>query len=177
MKPLSGTIRAQLRQLEHTMSKLCVNFGCEISKIVPGRVSTEVDARLSFDTDATLVKARELIGLYKEAGVSSDRILIKIASTWEGFKAAEVLEKEGIQTNLTLLFCFAQVHASTCVSARTHTHTHAVMCYRHETASSALPSSPAAYVPHVIGRMSYRHPSMRYSVPCLCRAFTARHAL
>jgi len=103
---------SKANQLEHTMSKLCVNFGCEISKIVPGRVSTEVDARLSFDTDATLVKARELIGLYKEAGVSSDRILIKIASTWEGFKAAEVLEKEGIQTNLTLLFCFAQAVAA-----------------------------------------------------------------
>eukprot|EP00743_Colponemidia_sp_Colp-15_P000296 GILK01000345.1.p1 GENE.GILK01000345.1~~GILK01000345.1.p1 ORF type:complete len:346 (+),score=82.25 GILK01000345.1:45-1040(+) len=91
--------------------KLAVNFGIEILKIVPGYVSTEVDARLSFDTEATIAKARKLIGLYEAAGVSKDRILIKIASTWEGIKAAEQLQREGINTNLTLLFNFAQAVA------------------------------------------------------------------
>ena len=86
-------------------------IGLEILKIVPGRISTEVDARLSFDTDATLAKARKLMGMYQEAGISSDRILIKIASTWEGIKAAEILEKEGVNCNLTLLFNFAQAQA------------------------------------------------------------------
>ena len=88
-----------------------VDVGCEILKIIPGRVSTEVDARLSFDTDATIQKARKLIALYQERGVSKERILIKIASTWEGIKAAEQLEKEGIHCNLTLLFSFAQAVA------------------------------------------------------------------
>lgn len=88
-----------------------VDIGCEILKIIPGRVSTEVDARLSFDTQATLDKARKLIALYKDRGVEKDRILIKIASTWEGIKAAEQLEKEGINCNLTLLFSFAQAVA------------------------------------------------------------------
>lgn len=88
-----------------------VDIGCEILKIIPGRVSTEVDARLSFDTDATLAKAKKLIALYKERGVDKERILIKIASTWEGIKAAEQLEKEGINCNLTLLFSFAQAVA------------------------------------------------------------------
>lgn len=88
-----------------------VEIGCEILKIIPGRVSTEVDARLSFDTKATVEKARKLIRLYEERGVSKDRILIKIASTWEGIKAAEQLEKEGINCNLTLLFSFAQAVA------------------------------------------------------------------
>lgn len=95
-------------QLSHAMDKLAVNFGLKILEIVPGRVSTEVDARLSFDTEATLAKARELIALYESNGISRERILIKIASTWEGINAAEELEKEGIHCNLTLLFSFAQ---------------------------------------------------------------------
>ncbi len=90
---------------------LLVAFGLEILKIVPGRVSTEVDARLSFDTEATLVKARSLIGLYEAAGVGRDRILIKVASTWEGIAAAERLERESIRCNLTLLFGFPQAVA------------------------------------------------------------------
>jgi transaldolase len=93
------------------MDKLLVNFACEILKIVPGRVSTEVDARLSFDTDATLAKARRLIDLYAKAGIDRKRVLIKIASTWEGIRAAEHLEREGIHCNLTLLFSFAQAVA------------------------------------------------------------------
>jgi transaldolase len=97
--------------LSQTMDKLAVNFGCEILKIVPRYVSTEVDARLSFDRAGTVAKAKELIGLYEEAGVSKDRILIKIASTWEGIKAAEDLKKDGIRCNLTLLFGFGQAVA------------------------------------------------------------------
>jgi transaldolase len=94
------------------MDKLAVNFGVEITKIVPGYVSTEVDARLSFDTESTIAKARQIIQLYKEAGVDKERILIKIAATWEGIKAAEVLEKEdGITCNLTLIFSKAQAIA------------------------------------------------------------------
>jgi transaldolase len=91
--------------------KVAVNFGIEITKIVPGYVSTEVDARLSFDTEATIAKAHKIIDLYKEAGVDKSRILIKIAATWEGIKAAEVLEKEGITCNLTLIFSLAQAIA------------------------------------------------------------------
>ncbi len=98
-------------QLSKAMDKLAVNFGLKILDIVPGRVSTEVDARLSFDTEATIIKARELILLYEEAGISKERILIKVATTWEGIRAAEVLEKEGIQCNLTLLFSKAQAIA------------------------------------------------------------------
>ncbi len=98
------------------LDKLAVNFGLEILKIVPGRVSTEVDARLSFDTQGTLRKARRLISLYEAVGIKRDRILIKVASTWEGIKAAEVLEQEGIHCNLTLLFSFAQAVA--CAEAR-----------------------------------------------------------
>lgn len=94
------------------MDKLGVNFGAEISKIVPGYVSTEVDARLSFDTKATIDKARSLIGMYKDVGIDKKRILIKIASTWEGIQAAKVLEKEGITCNLTLLFSLAQAIAA-----------------------------------------------------------------
>jgi transaldolase len=93
------------------MDKLFIDFGCEILKIVPGRVSTEVDAGLSFDTEGTLAKARKLIGMYKQAGIERDRVLIKIASTWEGIRAAEQLEREGIHCNLTLLFSFAQAVA------------------------------------------------------------------
>ena len=99
------------QQLEDAGDKLAVTFGCEILKIVPGRVSTEVDARLSFDKRATIEKARRLVALYEEAGIGTDRILIKIASTWEGIQAAEELEKEGINCNLTLLFGFAQARA------------------------------------------------------------------
>jgi transaldolase len=91
--------------------KVAVNFGIEITKIVPGYVSTEVDARLSFDMEATIAKARKIIDLYKEAGIDKSRILIKIAATWEGIKAAEVLEKEGITCNLTLIFSLAQAIA------------------------------------------------------------------
>jgi transaldolase len=93
------------------MDRLFIDFGSEILKIVPGRVSTEVDAGLSFDTEGTLAKARKLIGMYKEAGIERDRVLIKIASTWEGIRAAEQLERDGIHCNLTLLFSFAQAVA------------------------------------------------------------------
>jgi transaldolase len=96
---------------EEFIDRLFVLFGCEILKVVPGRVSTEVAASLSFDTAATIAKARKLISLYKEKGVAQERILIKIASTWEGIRAAEILEKEGIHCNLTLLFSFAQAVA------------------------------------------------------------------
>lgn len=91
--------------------KLAVLIGCEILSIIPGRISTEVDARLSFDTEATIAKAKALIALYQEQGIGKERVLIKIASTWEGIKAAEVLEQEGINCNLTLLFSFAQAAA------------------------------------------------------------------
>jgi len=93
------------------LDRILILFGLEILKIVPGRVSTEVDARLSFDTDATVAKARELIAAYEGEGIKRGRVLIKIASTWEGIKAAEILEKEGIHCNLTLLFSFAQAVA------------------------------------------------------------------
>ncbi len=102
-------------RLSKAMDKLAVNFGLEILKIVPGRASTEVDARLSFDTEATVAKAREIIGLYESAGISRERVLVKIASTWEGIKAAEIVEKEGIHCNLTLLF--SQVQAIACAEA------------------------------------------------------------
>ncbi len=95
----------------HAMDRLAVAFGLRILEIVPGRVSTEVDARLSFDTDGTIAKARHLIGLYEAAGIARGRILIKIASTWEGIRAAEVLEQEGIHCNLTLLFGLHQAIA------------------------------------------------------------------
>ena len=98
------------------LDRILILFGLEILKIVPGRVSTEVDARLSFDTQGTLDKAHELIAAYEKEGISKDRILIKIASTWEGIKAAEILEKEGIHCNLTLLFSFAQAIA--CAEAK-----------------------------------------------------------
>lgn len=97
--------------VDEVMDRLVVAFGLEILKIVPGRVSTEVDARLSFDTQANIDKARHLIGMYEKAGIGRERILIKIASTWEGIKAAEVLQKEGINCNLTLLFSLAQAVA------------------------------------------------------------------
>ena len=99
------------QQLIDAEDKLAVNIGLEILKIVPGRISTEVDARLSYNTQATVEKARKLIALYNAAGISNDRILIKIASTWQGIRAAEILEKKGINCNLTLLFSEAQARA------------------------------------------------------------------
>ncbi len=97
--------------VREALDEICVTFGKEILKIVPGRVSTEVDARLSYDTEATVTKARKLVGLYRQAGIGRDRVLIKVASTWEGIRAAEQLEREGIHCNLTLLFGFAQAVA------------------------------------------------------------------
>ncbi|MEI6894504.1 MAG: transaldolase [Colwellia sp.] len=91
--------------------KLSVNIGLEILKSVPGRISTEVDARLSYDEQSSLIKARKLIKLYNDAGISNERVLIKLASTWEGIRAAAILEKEGINCNLTLLFSFTQARA------------------------------------------------------------------
>lgn len=102
-------------QLSLCLDRVSVLFGLEILKIVPGRVSTEVDARLSFDTEATIEKARQIISMYEDAGISRERILIKIAATWEGIKAAEVLEKEGIHCNLTLLF--SKIQAIACAEA------------------------------------------------------------
>ncbi|WP_019612945.1 transaldolase [Psychromonas ossibalaenae] len=99
------------KQIQDTCDMLTVNIGKEILKVVPGRISTEVDARLSYDTEASLIKARQLIKMYNDAGITNDRILIKLASTWQGIKAAEILEKEGINCNLTLLFSFAQARA------------------------------------------------------------------
>lgn len=101
----------EARRAEAFMDRLAVNFGQEILKIVPGRVSTEVDARLSFDAAASVAKAREIIALYESAGIARERILIKVGSTWEGIRAAAVLEREGIHCNLTLLFSFAQAVA------------------------------------------------------------------
>ncbi|MCK0206976.1 transaldolase [Starkeya koreensis] len=97
--------------VDATCDRLALNFGAELSKIVPGRVSTEVDADLSFDTEASLAKARSFIKSYEERGVGRERILIKLASTWEGIRAAEILQKEGIDCNLTLLFSLAQAAA------------------------------------------------------------------
>ncbi|EEX40891.1 transaldolase [Vibrio furnissii] len=98
-------------QVQEACDMLAVNIGKEILTTIPGRISTEVDARLSYDTEGSIVKARKLIKMYNDAGISNDRILIKLASTWEGIRAAEVLEKEGINCNLTLLFSFAQARA------------------------------------------------------------------
>jgi len=106
-----GSKAAPSERLELTMDRLAVNFGTEITKIVPGVVSTEVDARLSFSTKRSIDRARRLIAMYKEKGVDKSRILIKLASTWEGIKAAEQLEKEGIHCNMTLLFSEAQAIA------------------------------------------------------------------
>ncbi|SIO35133.1 transaldolase [Salinivibrio sp. ES.052] len=99
------------QQVADTCDRLAVNIGKEILNVIPGRISTEVDARLSYDTEASVTKARKLISMYNEAGISNERILIKLASTWEGIRAAEILEKEGINCNLTLLFSFAQARA------------------------------------------------------------------
>ena len=106
---LASTVAAHRgAALDHIVDQVLVRFGLEILKVVPGRVSTEVDARLSFDTAATLGRARRLIGLYEAAGIHRDRVLIKIAATWEGIQAARVLQQAGIHCNLTLLFSFAQ---------------------------------------------------------------------
>ncbi|HPW30509.1 MAG TPA: transaldolase [Rhodoferax sp.] len=99
------------RPLDEVMDRLLVRFGCEILSIIPGRVSTEVDARLSFDTNATVARGERLIELYQAQGISSDRVLIKVAATWEGIVAAQQLERRGIHTNLTLLFSFCQAVA------------------------------------------------------------------
>ena len=104
------------KQTEEFMDELFVRFGREILTLIPGRVSTEVDAGLSFDTEATIAKAKKLIGMYHKHKIEKERILVKIASTWEGIKAAEQLEKEGIHCNLTLLFSFAQAVA--CAEAK-----------------------------------------------------------
>lgn len=113
---LVDKVTSEAANMDEALDKLAVFFGLEILKIVPGRVSTEVDARLSFDTAATLDKARSLIARYEKNGVDRERILIKIAATWAGIRAAEELEKEGIHCNLTLLFAFAQAVA--CAEAR-----------------------------------------------------------
>ena len=110
-RALLGADAAADEVVREALDEISVIFGREILKIVPGRVSTEVDARLSYDTAATIEKARKLIGLYNAAGIGNDRVLIKIASTWEGIRAAEQLEQEGIHCNLTLLFGFAQAVA------------------------------------------------------------------
>ncbi len=108
-------VLAETSSIDDACDHLAVAIGCEILKIVPGRVSTEVDAKLSFDTEASINKAKHLIDLYAKAGVERDRVLIKLASTWEGIRAAEILEKEGINCNLTLLFSFSQ--AAACADA------------------------------------------------------------
>lgn len=118
-RPLVERARAEARRLgggsvaetEAFMDRFAVAIGCEILALVPGRVSTEVDARLSFDTAATVARARTLMALYEEAGVGRDRVLIKIGATWEGIRAAAQLERDGIHCNLTLLFSFAQAVA------------------------------------------------------------------
>ena len=107
---------AGAKGVEEVIDALLVSFGTEILKIVPGRVSTETDARLSFDTEGSIAKGRQLIALYEKRGISRDRVLIKIASTWEGIHAAEVLQKEGINCNLTLLFSLPQAVA--CAEAK-----------------------------------------------------------
>ena len=104
------------RPMDEIIDRLLVRFGCEILAVVPGRVSTEVDARLSFDTNATVTRAQRLIELYQGAGVPIDRVLIKIAATWEGIEAARLLEQQGIHTNLTLLF--SKVQAIACAQAK-----------------------------------------------------------
>ena len=99
------------KSIDEIIDRLLIAFGLKILEIVPGRVSTETDARLSFDTEKTVAKGRHLIALYQEAGIPKERVLIKIASTWEGIQAAQILEKEGIRCNMTLLFCLPQAIA------------------------------------------------------------------
>ncbi|GAM70343.1 transaldolase [Vibrio sp. JCM 19236] len=106
-----GQSQDRNEQIQYACDMLAVNIGKEILKTIPGRISTEVDARLSYDTEKSVAKARQLIAMYNQAGIPNERILIKLASTWEGIRAAEILEKEGINCNLTLLFSFAQARA------------------------------------------------------------------
>jgi transaldolase len=108
---------ANTSTIEEASDRLAVAIGTEILNVIPGRISTEVDARLSFDTHASIEKAKKLIGLYEQAGINKERVLIKLASTWEGIKAAEQLEKDGINCNLTLLFSFSQAAACADVGA------------------------------------------------------------
>ena len=110
--------RYRTNAMDEVMDRLLVRFGCEILRLIPGRVSTEVDARLSFDANATMTRAQRIIELYQGEGVHIDRVLIKVASTWEGIQAAEALERQGIHTNLTLLFSFCQAVA--CARAKVH---------------------------------------------------------
>ncbi len=111
LKAAESVAGGEAARAEAFIDQLAVAFGGEILKIIPGRVSTEVDARLSFDTEGSIEKARHLIGLYEKNGINRERILIKVASTWEGIRAAERLERDGIHCNLTLLFSFAQAVA------------------------------------------------------------------
>ena len=115
LPPYADHLQAAMSRCEGDIGLGCdlfaVAVGQEVLKLIPGRISTEVDARLSFDTEAMVQRGERLIGLYEQAGVSRERVLIKLASTWEGIRAAEQLEKSGIQTNLTLLFCFTQAVA------------------------------------------------------------------
>lgn len=113
--PLVDRALAGSASVEDAADSLAVAIGTEILNVVPGKISTEVDARLSFDTKASIEKAKKLIGLYEAAGIGKDRVLIKLASTWEGIRAAEQLQKEGINCNLTLLFSFSQ--AAACADA------------------------------------------------------------
>jgi transaldolase len=109
---LAGTVQQfRGRPLDELMDRLLVRFGCEILQLIPGRVSTEVDARLSFDSDATVARGERLVELYRAQGVHIDRVLIKVAATWEGIQAAQQLERKGIHTNLTLVFAFCQAVA------------------------------------------------------------------
>ncbi|MFY8179464.1 MAG: transaldolase, partial [Limnohabitans sp.] len=109
---LKATVAAHGSEpMDAQIDRLLVRFGCEILATIPGRVSTEVDARLSFDTAATVARAKRIMALYEAEGVTRERVLIKIASTWEGIQAAAELERQGIRTNLTLLFSFAQAVA------------------------------------------------------------------
>jgi len=109
---LSATVAEhRSKPLDETMDHLLVRFGCEILSIIPGRVSTEVDARLSFDTEATVARGQRLVAMYQAQGIAKERVLIKVAATWEGIQAAEQLERQGIHTNLTLLFSFSQAVA------------------------------------------------------------------
>ncbi len=117
-EPLLKETAAKFRQrpVDEIMDRLLVRFGCEILRLIPGRVSTEVDARLSFDTAASVARAERIVELYQAEGVHVDRVLIKVAATWEGIAAAEKLERRGIHTNLTLLFSFCQAVA--CAQAK-----------------------------------------------------------
>jgi len=126
-----GKSKGEQNPLDLIITKIFVNFGAEILKVIPGRVSTEVDARLSFDVEGSIAKAHQYIDLYKEVGIEKERILIKLASTWEGCLAATQLEKEGIHCNMTLMFSLSQAIAcaeanATLISPLCRTHTRLV---------------------------------------------------